>query len=378
MAGTALMLSSTNQLPQTVTRVARALLRWYPVGQMLMWAKDINHINAGRPAHLLAGAALVDMDHVAEGLSTNRGGLWFRGEDIVHVHAGALYLNLVNGIDIPGWAFETASTIFVFEFGRNLTVTPPLDFMSLRYLHSLSLLDYYPPGLPELVETVRPGLMEQDRVRQWFLDRINGLADWVVHWENFTTRGGELRFVALQETNLTLARLLNTSGMLLASEERNTRLMAHWDLVDLYGRFTSNDLVRSFEPTFWTEKVIAACHTLPDPLGRLFAAHARRTYDEWVSQCIGGITAPSRVWDSKVMPAGSSTPLSKETFFARHIAARRNTLHGYGFSKSEDYKYLAIHDGSLPLRLPEWGRFMLITLLAAPEVFLAHYRRLRD
>jgi hypothetical protein len=72
MAGTALMLSSTTQLPQTVARVARALLRWYPVGQMLMWAKDINHINGGRPAHLLAGAALVDIDHVAEGVGRQK------------------------------------------------------------------------------------------------------------------------------------------------------------------------------------------------------------------------------------------------------------------------------------------------------------------
>lgn len=371
LAGTALMLSSPTQLPAAALRVAKTLLRWYPVGQMVIWAKSIEHINAGRPAHMLAGAALLDIDHVAEGLRTGRGGFWFRGEDIVHVHGGALYLNLVNGIDMPGWAFETPSTIFIFEFGRNISVNPPLDFMSLRYLHSLSLLDYYPPGVPELVETIKPGLMEQDRVRQWFLSRLNRLLDWVLRWENFITRDGELRMIALQETNMTLARLLNTSALLIASEERNTRLMAFWDLVDLYGRFASNDLVRYFEPTFWAERVIPACRTLPEPLDGLFAAHAQRLHNEWVDQCVQGVTAPSRVKASRVLPAGATNPIAAEAFFARHIAARRNTLHGYGFSKSDDHKYLAIHDGSLPLRLPEWGRLMLITLLAVPERYFS-------
>jgi hypothetical protein len=45
---------------------------------------------------------------------------------------------------------------------------------------------------------------------------------------------------------------------------------------------------------------------------------------------------------------------------------RRNTLHGYDLGRPATQEFLAIHDGTLPLRLPEWGRLELIALLANP------------
>jgi hypothetical protein len=45
---------------------------------------------------------------------------------------------------------------------------------------------------------------------------------------------------------------------------------------------------------------------------------------------------------------------------------RRNTLHGYNLGRPDTQEFLAIHDGSLPLRLPEWGRLEFIALLANP------------
>ena len=55
---------------------------------------------------------------------------------------------------------------------------------------------------------------------------------------------------------------------------------------------------------------------------------------------------------------------------------RRNTLHGYDLRRPDTQEFLAIHDGSLPLRLPEWGRLEFIALLADPgrlidQLFLA-------
>lgn len=49
---------------------------------------------------------------------------------------------------------------------------------------------------------------------------------------------------------------------------------------------------------------------------------------------------------------------------------RRDTLHGYELSKAANAALLGIHDGSLPQRLPEWGRLMFIALLADPTKFI--------
>lgn len=58
---------------------------------------------------------------------------------------------------------------------------------------------------------------------------------------------------------------------------------------------------------------------------------------------------------------------------------RRNTLHGYKLKNINKFRdFLAIHDGALPFRLPEWGRYMLIALLADPSVLLGGYAALKN
>jgi hypothetical protein len=52
------------------------------------------------------------------------------------------------------------------------------------------------------------------------------------------------------------------------------------------------------------------------------------------------------------------------------MQVRRNTLHGYDFRRADQRQFLAIHDGRLPVRLPEWGRLMIIALLADPQKFI--------
>jgi hypothetical protein len=51
-------------------------------------------------------------------------------------------------------------------------------------------------------------------------------------------------------------------------------------------------------------------------------------------------------------------------------------LHGYKLRRLDDYRDLAIHDGSLPWDLPEWCRYMFMALIANPDAFLGGYARL--
>jgi hypothetical protein len=62
--------------------------------------------------------------------------------------------------------------------------------------------------------------------------------------------------------------------------------------------------------------------------------------------------------------------MSHEAFLAQYMAVRRNTLHGYDLRRTDQRQFLAIHDGRLPVRLPEWGRLQVVALLADPTAFI--------
>ena len=377
LASDALMTVPANGLASIAERIARKLLDWFPSGQMLVWGKNYDYAKAGRPAHLLAAAGLTGLVAVDEGLRAAKGTVWTRGEEIIHVHVGSLYVNLVNSEEMPGWAFETLSATFIFEFTTNVTVHPSLDFMSIRYLNSLPVLDYLPANLPEQSPIIQVGFVDQDKLRAWFLEGVNRLADHLIRWENFTSSTGDLRLISLQETNMTMARILNTTSQLLASEERGTRLMAFWDLVDLYAGLMSQDIPRLFEERYWKEQVTPGLSSMPAHHAALFSKYADDLYSEWVEQCVEGITTPSRVLTDTIRIGNPERSIPRARYFARHLKARRNTLHGYDLHGSENLELLAIHDGSLPQRLPEWGRIMLLSLLAEPTTLLGRFRRLQ-
>lgn len=171
---------------------------------------------------------------------------------------------------------------------------------------------------------------------------------------------------------MTVARILKVTAHLLASEERGARLADFWDLVDLYATLHGNDIPRIFSKKYWEERVIAALGTLPGNLATLFTEYARTLYQEWLDQTIGGVTTPSRVTSTTVRVTfdAGDRQLSYDEFFSRHILMRRNTLHGYDLRDSINRAFLSIHDGSLALRLPEWGRLMLMALLADPTMII--------
>jgi len=114
---------------------------------MIAWGKSHRHVTVGRPHHMLAATTLSGWDAIEETLTAGRAGLWFHGEDISTAHPGAIYLNLLNEVDLPGVAFEAMPVTFIFEFGEYLHV-PRLDFMGVTYVHSLPVAEYLPANLP--------------------------------------------------------------------------------------------------------------------------------------------------------------------------------------------------------------------------------------
>jgi hypothetical protein len=108
--------------------------------------------------------------------------------------------------------------------------------------------------------------------------------------------------------------------------------------------------------------------TLPGNLGPLFVDYARALYQEWLEQTVAGVTTPSRITSASVRATYETgdRDLPYDEFFGRHIQVRRNTLHGYDLRDPVNRAFLSIHDGSLAVRLPEWGRLMLLALLAYP------------
>jgi hypothetical protein len=158
----------------------------------------------------------------------------------------------------------------------------------------------------------------------------------------------------MSKTNMTVGRILYASAHLLASGERGARLADFWQLVDLYAGLQGGGIPRLFGEKYWEETVVAALATLPGSIAPLLQDHARALYAEWVDQTLAGVIPPSRVTSS-----GVAVPY--------HLQERRDTLHRYDLSRPVQAALLGIHNGSLPQRLPEWGRLMLIALLTEPS-----------
>jgi hypothetical protein len=376
-ASTAMNLAPSRIVPEVAAGVANLFLEWYPDGQMIALGNSYQHLTAGRLPHMLAAATLFGWDAIEETLAAGKGGLWFHGENILTAHPGSIYLNLINEIDLPGVALETLPITFIFEFGEHLTMQR-LDFMGRRYVNSLPVAEYLSDNRPDLegwwapANMVRTDSLDQGALREWFIAGFNRLADHLIRWQNFMTTSGELRPVVQQQTNMTVGRILYTSAHLLASGERGARLADFWQLVDLYAGLQGGGIPRLFSEKYWEETVVAAVGTLPGDLALSFQDYARTLYKEWVDQTLAGVIPPSRVTSSGVAvpyPNGERV-LPPQSFLAVHLQERRDTLHGYDLSKPVQAALLGIHNGSLPRRLPEWGRLMLLTLLAEPNRFI--------
>jgi hypothetical protein len=372
LADHAIGLASSQDITQTASRVGHKLLEWYPNGQMIAWAKSYDFVMSARPTHLLAGISLVGWEGVQEALRSGRGGLWFSGEDIAMTKPAPIYLGLANPNDLPGIVCESVPVTFIFEFGEYLKNDPALDFLSMRYIHGVTSTTYMSPSQPATVGIVQTGSLEQDALRSWFVEGFNRLGQHLVRWENYMTRAGELRPLVLQEVNMTVSRILNVTAHLLATGDRDVRFADFWQLVDLYAGFGIGGIPRLFSEKFLEDVVIAACRTMPGAVGQLFEDFTRSIYSEWVDATVSGVVPPSLVTAAGVSVTYSrgTRVLGLSSFFATHVQERRDTTHGYNLNDDTQSALLGIHDGSLPERLPEWGRLMLIALLADPTVFI--------
>ena len=145
LAETMLAAADADDVVRHVSRIAAKLLQWYPGGQMLAWGISYQHLAAGRPGHMLAAACSGGWGAVQRALRDHRGPLWFNGEDSARSQPTGLYLNLVNGFDVLGVAVNTLSIRFIFEFGMNLKDEHPLDFLGIRYVHSVADAHYLSP-----------------------------------------------------------------------------------------------------------------------------------------------------------------------------------------------------------------------------------------
>jgi hypothetical protein len=370
---------SADGLVQAVSGVARTLLRWFPTGQMVAWGKNAAFVGHARPGHLLAALAAEGWGAAQRALKSGSGGLWFAGEDFATTHPAPLYLNLVNAHRVPGVAVDTLTMTFIFEFGEYLIDEPALDFLALRYVHSSSDVHYLAPNLPGRTVAPNVGALEQDALREWFVDKFNGIADHLTRVENFMTTGGHLRPLAMQQAAMTVVRVLNETARLLATQERGHQRATFWDLVDLYTSATGGSIHDLFDRRLYTKRIVAAMQSLPGHLGDLFTTYATELYDEWVSDVVDGVTDPSRKNSRSVTVGAGRTRrrFSHANFFKYYMGVRRNTLHGYDLYATEGREFLAIHDGRLPLRISEWGRLQFLALMADPSTFLRDQRFLK-
>jgi hypothetical protein len=359
--------------------VATTLLRWYPTGQMIAWGKSVDFIRHARPGHLLAALAVEGWGSALRALKAGSGGLWFSGEDFATTHPATLYLNLVNAYQVPGVALDTLPITFIFEFGEYLTDNPALDFLALRYIHSSSDVHYVAPNLTGQATAPWVGSMEQDALREWFVARFNGIGNRLTCLENYMTATGDLRPLSMQETLMTVVRMLNETARLLATQERGHQRATFWDLVDLYESTTGGSVHDLFDQRLYKKRVVASMASLPGSLATLFTTYAAELYDEWVSDVVDGVTDPSRKNQKSVsVGAGSARRrLPHAEFFKRYMAVRRNTLHGYDLHRTEAREFLAIHDGRLPVRIAEWGRLQFLALMSDPTTFLRDQRFLK-
>jgi hypothetical protein len=358
-------------------RIARVLLRWFPDGEMVMWAKNVNYFKDQRFVSLLATAAFLGFDAVEESLQAGLGNMWNAGEDIFSSHPGTLYLDLTD-TGTMGLAFETIPLIFLFEFGAAIQF-PPFDAVSISRLHSLPDVNYQGGPLQTHIPVIRTSRLAQEGLREWFLAGYNRLAQHLIRWENFRTLADELRPGVQQQVSMTIGRVLNATAHLFVSSAVSAQLADFWDILDLYAGMRGGDPANLLDRRFLESKVSAAIATISGDLRDVLSAHVRSVYGTLVADCIAGITQPSRVQPDQVLigPTGRTQPVPHPTFFARHLGIRRNTLHGYDIRNTDEFRdFLAIHDGRLPDRLPEWARYLLFVLLATPSAFLDRYQRL--
>jgi hypothetical protein len=146
-----------------------------------------------------------------------------------------------------------------------------------------------PPDAARSRTGPEPGLLQQDALREWFVHRFNALADHLVRLENFRTGTGEIRPLAMQQTSMTVNRILNITAHLLASGERAARFSDVWDLEDLY-RTLAGGVDKLFASAHWKSKIIPGVAALPGSLADLFTRYARKLRDEFVAEVAEGIT----------------------------------------------------------------------------------------
>jgi hypothetical protein len=374
--GIMLAAAGADDVVRHVSRITAKLLQWYPGGQMLAWGISYQHLAAGRPGHMLAAACSGGWGPVQRALRDHRGPLWFNGEDIAKSQPAGLYLNLVNGSDVLGVAVNTLPIRFIFEFGMNIADAHPLDFLGIRYVHSVADAHHLSPDALRVRSGPQPGLLQQDALREWFVQRFNAVADHLIRIENFRTKTGQLRPAAMQERAMHINRILNITAHLFASRETATRFAAFWDLFDLYGTLMGG-VDKVFAEPHWRKDILPAMSTLPGNLAGLFTQYATDLRSEWITEVADGVSDPARRMKQAIRTGpGKGQRQTHAAFFAKYMHVRRNTLHGYDLARPDTQEFLAIHDGTLPLRLPEWGRLEFIALLANPgrlidQLFLA-------
>lgn len=373
---TALMSATAETIPNIAARVANVLLTWCPNGHLAVWAKNVGYMAEERVVHVIATTQLLGLD-AAEEIVNSDTSMLIAAEDILTSHPGVIYLDLVDA-GTSGWAFDTLPFLFIFDFGE-YREWPAFDRALIERLHSLSLVTYSARLPPPTRPVINLGVLGQAGLREWFVEHYNSLADRLLRLESFRTDAGRLRPVIQNQTMMTVSRILNATAHQFAVGEVYSRLVDFWDLVDLYaGLCDRNDVAELFSASFWNREVMRGLGTLPSALSAGLQAHARRAYLRWVRECAEGITQPSRKGRMiTVGEAGSARAVSPSTYFAKHLAVRRNTLHGYYPRRLDDYRdYVAGHDGHLPDDIDQWGRWMVMTLLARPDFFFEHYRYL--
>ena len=373
---TALMSATADTIPNIAARIANVLLSWCPNGHLTVWAKNVDYLGEERVVHMIATAQLLGLD-AAEEIVNSDTSMLIAAEDILTANPGVIYLDLVDA-GTSGWAFDTLPFIFIFDFGE-YREWPALDRALIERLHSLSLMAYSARLPPTTRPVINLGPLGQAGLREWFVEHYNQLADRLLRLESFRTDAGRLRPVIQNQTMMTVARILNATAHLFAVGEVYSRLVDFWDLVDLYaGLRDRNDVSELFTASFWNREVMPGLATLPDVISAGLRTHARRTYLRWVHECTEGIAQPSRRGRLiTIGDPGSARSISPSTYFAKHLAVRRNTLHGYYPRRLGDYQaYVAGHDGHLPDDISQWGRWMVLTLLARPDFFFDDYRYL--
>jgi|GEM_PF-3461098 len=370
--GIVLAAADADAVVRHISRLAAKLLEWYPSGQMVAWGVNYQHLVAGRPGDMLAAATAGGWGELQRTLRTGHRPLWSSGEDISTSQPTGLYLNLISSFDVLGVALNTIPIRFIFELGTNLRDEHPLDLLGVRYVHSVSDAHYLSTDAARTRSGPQPGLLQQDALREWFVQRFNAIADHLIRIENFRTKTGELRPTVMRQTALTVNRILNVTAHLLASREKATQFADFWDLFDLYGTMVGG-LGNVFAEARWRKDILPAMGSLPGDLATLFTKYATDLRNEWIAEVAAGVTDPKRRTKQMIyVGAGKSQPRSHAAFFAKYLDVRRNTLHGYNFARSDQREFLAIHDGRLPVRLPEWGRLEFIALLADPGRLIDH------